>query len=136
MNYDINKEKGEHGVLLLQTLCKNEMNYEDKKFRIGVTFSGKYRENYIEPLCRSLLKLGYTKDEIFYDFWHEAWINGPHGDSKLRKVYNQNCECVVVLLSPDYREKNWTGHIEWPAVKEMINTGLDEKIPLLGFSQV
>lgn len=122
--------------MLLQTLCKNEMNYEDKKFRIGVTFSGKYRENYIEPLCRSLLKLGYTKDEIFYDFWHEAWINGPHGDSKLRKVYNQNCDCVVVLLSPDYREKNWTGHIEWPAVKEMINTGLDEKICLLGIDKV
>ena len=37
----------------------------------------------------------------------------------------------MVLLSPDYKEKNWTGHIEWSAVKELINMGNDDKICLL-----
>lgn len=112
------------------------MSYEDKRFKIGVTFSGKYREKYVEPICKALLGIGYEKEDIFYDFWQETLINGPHGDDKLRKIYNQQCDCVVVLLSPDYKEKNWTGYIEWPAVKEMINFGKDEKICLLGVDKI
>ncbi len=100
-------------------------------FKIGITFSGKYRKQFVEPLCDELLKLGYNKDDIFYDSWHEVLINGVHGDSILRQIYFKNCDCVVVLLSPDYKEKNWTGHIEWSAVKELINTGEDDKICLL-----
>lgn len=112
------------------------MNYNERRFKIGITFSGKYRDRYVKPMCEALLSLGYTQNEIFYDSWYETWLNGPHGDSKLREIYNQRCDCVVVLLSPDYREKNWTGHIEWPAVKELINTGGDEKICLLGIDNV
>ncbi|MDE7098319.1 MAG: leucine-rich repeat protein [Ruminococcus sp.] len=100
-------------------------------FKIGITFSGKYRKQFVEPLCDELLKLGYNKDDIFYDSWHDVLINGVHGDSILRQIYFKNCDCVVVLLSPDYKEKNWTGHIEWSAVKELINTGYDNKICLL-----
>lgn len=100
-------------------------------FKIGITFSGKYRKQFVEPFCDELLKLGYNKDDIFYDAWHDVLINGIHGDSILRQIYFKNCDCVVVLLSPDYKEKNWTGHIEWSAVKELINTGNDDKICLL-----
>lgn len=112
------------------------MDYENKRFKIGITFSGKYRDKYVAPICESLLRLGYKKDEIFYDFWHDSWLNGPYGDNKLRKIYSQQCDCVVVVLSPDYREKNWTGHIEWPAIKELIITGGDAKICLLGIGEV
>lgn len=100
-------------------------------FKIAVTFSGKYRTQFVEPFCNALLSLGYKKNEIFYDSWHEALINSTHGDSILRQIYFKKCDCVVVLLSPDYREKNWTGHVEWPAVKELINIGNDDKICLL-----
>ncbi|MCM1540510.1 MAG: hypothetical protein NC121_04545 [Blautia sp.] len=111
------------------------MDYQNGRFKIGVTFSGKYR-NRIEPICNSLLNLGYNKDEVFYDFWHESWLNGPHGDDKLRKIYNQQCDCVVVLLSPDYADRNWPGRIEWPAVKALINIGKEDKICLLGIDRV
>lgn len=112
------------------------MNYEDKRFKIGITFSSKYREEYIEPICKALLSIGYKKEEIFYDSWHEVLLNGPHGDDTLRKIYNQQCDCVVVLLSPDYNEKNWTRNIEWQAVKEMINAGRGEKVCLLGVDKI
>ena len=105
-------------------------------FKIAITFSGRYRAKYVEPICNELLNLGYTKDDIFYDSWHEVIINGPHGDDKLRKIYSQNSDCVVVLLSPDYKEKNWTGNVEWPAVKELINTNKAERICLLGVDSV
>lgn len=102
-----------------------------KHFKIGVTFSGKYRNEYIEPMCEQLLKLGYSKDDIFYDYWHEELINGPEGDIKLSDIYLNRCECIVVLISPDYSEKNWTGNIEWPAVLELINEGRGDQICLL-----
>ena len=105
-------------------------------FKIGITFSGKYRKQFVEPFCDELLKLGYNKDDIFYDSWHDVLINGVHGDSILRQIYFKNCECVVVLLSPDYKGKNWTSHIEWSAVKELINTGNDDKICLLRVDSV
>ena len=107
------------------------MKIQVPHFKIGITFSGKYRKQFVEPFCDELLKLGYNKDDIFYDSWHDVLINGVHGDSILRQIYFKNCDCVVVLLSPDYKEKNWTGHIEWSAVKELINTGNDDKICLL-----
>lgn len=100
-------------------------------FKIGITFSGKYRASHIEPICDQLLNLGYYKGDIFYDKWHDALINGPSGDKKLRQIYNECCDCIVVLLSPDYSERNWTGNIEWKSIKELINTGKDDKICLL-----
>lgn len=109
---------------------------EFPKFKMGFTFSGKYRESHIKPICKELLRMGYVKDEIFYDRWHEDLINGVSGDNKLRRIYNQQCELVIVLLSPDYKEKNWTGNIEWPSVKELINRGEQDKICLLGVDSV
>lgn len=100
-------------------------------FKIGITFSGRYRTNYIEPVCNELLSLGYSKDDIFYDLWHDVLINGIHGDSQLRRIYRENCDCIVVLLSPDYKERHWTGNIEWRSIKELINAGEGNKICLL-----
>ncbi len=113
-----------------------QMKKDTIYFKVGVTFSGKYRDNYVEPFCNELLKLGFKREEIFYDKWHEALINGPHGDTTLRGIYSSCCDCVVVLLSPDYKEKNWTGHIEWPSVLELINIGRDEKICLLSIDGI
>ena len=46
---------------------------------IGVTFTGEYREDIIEPVCNRLLEFGMRREDIFYDKWHEVLINGPHG---------------------------------------------------------
>ena len=101
-------------------------------FKIGVTFCGEYRDKYVQPFCEALIKHdGFSKKNIFYDAWHEHLINGPEGDQTLRKIYFQNCQLIVVLLSPNYSEKKWTRYIEWPAIKELINSGESSKICLL-----
>lgn len=105
-------------------------------FKMGITFSGKYRKRFVEPICNALSGLGYDRDDIFYDEWHEDLINGPSGDNVLRTIYQRHCKLVIVLLSPDYKERNWPGNIEWPSVKELINTGKSEKICLLGVDSV
>ncbi len=106
------------------------------EFKMGFTFSGKYRKDYIRPMCEALLKLGFHKNDIFYDEWHEELINGTRGDEILKEIYRHHCELVVVLLSPDYKERNWPGNIEWRSVKELINEGKDDKICLLGIDSV
>lgn len=101
-------------------------------FKIGVTFCGEYREKYVLPFCNALLKYAeFNKNNIFYDEWHDYLINGVHGDDILRTIYKDKCELIVVLLSPNYATKNWTSNIEWPAIKELINTGEHNKICLL-----
>lgn len=107
------------------------MSVEMTKYKIGLTFSGNYREQYVEPFAKALLQHGFSQKDVFYDFWHDAEINGPTGGNSLRRIYHKECECVVVLLSPDYKEKNWPGKIEWPVIQELINEGKDEKICLL-----
>jgi len=131
--YDLDFAIKKYVTELQKELTEGEqgMKIRVPHFKIGITFSGKYRKQVVKPFCDELLNLGYAKDDIFYDSWHDALINGVHGDSILRQIYFRNCDCVVVLLSPDYKGKNWTGHIEWSAVKELINTGDDDKICLL-----
>ena len=58
------------------------------------------------------------------------------GDEILKEIYRHHCALVVVLLSPDYKERNWPGNIEWRSVKELINEGKDDKICLLGIDSV
>lgn len=109
---------------------------KDKHFKIAFTFSGKYRDSIVGPVCIELLNRGFSKDEIFFDEWHPALYNGIDGSEKLKSIYNKQSDCVVVLLSPDYREKNWTGNIEWRAIKELINTGKGKRICLLAVDGV
>ena len=115
---------------------KNLTSSSKPHFKIAFTFSGKYRDKIILPVCDQLLKQGFSKDDIFYDEWHSALINGIDGSDKLQSIYYKQSDCVVVLLSPDYHERNWTGNIEWRAVKELINTGSGGKICLLAVDNV
>lgn len=115
---------------------KSTNNPKLPNFKMGISFSGNYREKYIEPICNALLELGYTKDDIFYDRWHEYLINGIHVDDILREIYYKHCEFVIVVLSPDYAERNWPGRIEWRSMKELINEGADSKIGLLKVGRV
>lgn len=92
-----------------------------KRFKIGFTFVGSvYREKYIRPICNELLKLGLCKEDIFFDEWHTALIVGADADVKLGKIYYEQCELIVPLLSPDYNVTHWTGNVEWQAVRAVL----------------
>ncbi len=132
-------EKLDNAVLQYAQSIKNKksegeniMGNDIPHFKIGITFSGKYRKKIVEPIVYALLDRQFSKDDIFYDFWHQVLINGVNGDNTIREIYRNRCDCVVVLLSPDYKERNWPGHIEWSAIKELINTGDEKKLCLLG----
>ena len=132
---------------LVKDIALNYFNYKEKglgmkrdnnkrRYKIGVTFTGTYREKIVKPVCEALTYLGYEKNDIFYDNWHESQINGIGAHEKIRKIYQEQCECVVVFLSKDYKDKNWTGNIEWRAIMELINTAQGNRICLLNVDGV
>ena len=79
-----------------------------KKFKIGVTFTGKNRKSIVEPVCEKLIeRFGFAERELFYDDWHTEEIAGIHADNILKEIYSDNCECIVVFLSDDYNTKHY-----------------------------
>lgn len=97
-------------------------------FKIAFTFTGEYRERIVRPVCEELLKYGYRQDDIFFDEWHPELFTGVNADAIFREIYHDVSQCVVVLLSPNYSDKLWTGNLEWPTVRALINEGTHHKI--------
>lgn len=104
-------------------------------FSISFSFSGKYRER-VHAICKALIDLGLSEKDVFYDRWHSHLINGANGDATLREIYTKKSEIIVVLLSPDYAKKTWTANVEWPAIRELINTGYSANICLLKIGDI
>lgn len=101
-----------------------------RKFKIGVSFTGKYRD-IVEKICEALINNhNYQQEEIFYDEWHTAEIARISADEILQNIYKNQCECIVVFLSDDYKAKHWTNNIEWESIKKLITT-CDKKRILL-----
>lgn len=105
------------------------------KFKVGVTFTGTHRSR-VNSIVNNLLDCGFSKDDIFYDEWHDALINGIDADIELRNIYADHCDCVVVFLSKDYNTRSWTRGVEWRAVRKIINTINSKKICLLNVDGV
>ena len=113
------------------------VNTNNKKYKIGVTFTGKNRKSIVEPVCEKLIeRFGFAERELFYDDWHTEEIAGIHADNILKEIYSDNCECIVVFLSDDYNTKHWTNNVEWEAIKTMINTEDERRILLLNVDSV
>ena len=104
--------------------------------KIAFTFTGEYREKIVRSVCEELLKYGYRKEEIFFDEWHPELFTGVNADTVFREIYHDKSQCVVVLLSPNYIDKLWTGNLEWPTVRALINEGTHHKICLLRVDDV
>ena len=116
---------------------RDYVNTNNKKYKIGVTFTGKTRSSIVEPVCEKLIeRFGFEERELFYDAWHTEEIAGIHADNILKEIYSDNCECIVVFLSDDYKTKHWTNNVEWEAIKTMINTEEERRILLLNVDSV
>lgn len=105
------------------------------QFKIAVTFRSTY-DGIVQPTCEALLEHGYDRSDIFYYPWHQALVGGVGSDETLRRIYHDRSDFVVVLLSPNYAEGNWTGNVEWRAVQNLINTGDANRICLLSVDGV
>lgn len=107
-----------------------EMNMSTYRYKVGLSFTGGHRD-FVEQVCNSLSSMGFTREDIFYDKWHQARITVPNADVLLQQIYGAECRAVAVFLSRDYRDRPWTGNIEWRAIRNLINRSRSDQICLL-----
>ena len=86
------------------------MSATDKRFRIAFSFAGEVRE-FVEKAA-SILAAQFGQDKILYDKFHEAEFARTNLGIYLPKLYSEQSDLIVAVLSPAYDEKRWTGW-EW-----------------------
>lgn len=64
----------------------------------------------------------YGKPRVFFDRWHEELVAGVDADLALQKLYEEQCELMVLFLCQDTNERNWPRH-EYRIARSMMNKG-------------
>lgn len=101
-----------------------------KRFRIALSFAGEKRD-YVERVA-AVLAERFSEDAILYDKYHEAEFSRPRLDSYLSKLYHEQSDLVVVVLCPDYQNKEWC-RLEWDAISDLIRKRLENKVMFVRF---
>jgi len=84
-----------------------------KRFRIAFSFAGEKRD-YVAQVAAILAKR-FGEVAILYDKFHEAEFARYDLGIYLPKLYRDQSDLVVVVLCPNYDEKQWAG-CEWMGV--------------------
>lgn len=71
---------------------------------VAVSFAGEHRDK-VEEFRHIINSAGYT---VFYDFDQKHMLWGQNLRQKLRDTYSNEAEFMVVFLSKEYPEKDWT----------------------------
>lgn len=86
------------------------MSTTEKRFRIAFSFAGEVRE-FVENTA-NILAAQFGQDNILYDKFHESEFARWNLGIYLPKLYGEQSDLIVAVLSSAYEEKRWTGW-EW-----------------------
>ncbi|MDB9320062.1 SUMF1/EgtB/PvdO family nonheme iron enzyme [Nodularia spumigena] len=95
----------------------------DLRFRVGLSFAGEYRP-FVGKVAHELA-MKWGKQQIFYDNFHEDKLAIFNLDTHLQKIYQKQCDLVVIFIGKDYEKKEWC-RLEWRAIRELIKTKIQE----------
>lgn len=90
-----------------------------KPYKVGITFCGKDTRPFVQKMATELA-IKYSKDKVFFDEFHNDKIVGLDADKVLQKIYTQQSEYIILLISKNYKRNHWTGNVEWKAIKEKL----------------
>lgn len=88
-----------------------------RRFAVGFSFAGEDRRR-VKPVAQRLAAR-FGRDRVLFDRFHEAELARFDLDTYLPRLYKEQCELIVVLLSPDYPHKRWCG-LEWRWIRQLI----------------
>lgn len=93
------------------------------KFQVAFSLAGEQRE-----LVRTVAEA--VEDEVgrpyvFLDEWFEYYLAGNNADLRLRDIYMNRCELVVICVSQQYQDKAWTTS-EYEAVRARYHQAVGE----------
>ncbi len=98
------------------------------RFAVGFSFAGEDRA-LVAPLAEELARR-CGRQRVLFDRFHEAELARPDLDVYLPRLYRDETELIVVLLSPDYPNKRWCG-LEWRWIRQLIVGPAQDPIMLL-----
>lgn len=102
-----------------------------KRFRIAFSFAGEKRE--FVKQAADLLAKQFGPEKILYDKYHEAEFARSNLGIYLPNLYNLESDLVVVVVCPNYDEKEWTG-LEWLAIHDLLQQRLHDEVQLCRFA--
>ncbi len=104
------------------------------RFRISLSFSGEKRE-FVHDVAAELAKAVGGQKAILYDKYHEAEFARAMLKSYLPKLYYEQSDLTVAILSPAYLHSEWAG-LEWSAILEFSKKEESKKVMLCRFEKV
>ena len=101
-----------------------------KRFRIAFSFAGEKR-SFVSEVA-AILADRFGEPAILYDKYHEAEFARRDLGIYLPDLYHDQADLVVVVVCPDYDEKEWTG-LEWIAIHDLLKQRKDGEVMLSRF---
>jgi hypothetical protein len=98
------------------------------RFAVGFSYAGEDRA-LVAQLAEELARR-CGRQRVLFDRFHEAELARPDLEVYLPRLYRDETELIVVLLSPDYPNKRWCG-LEWRWIRQLIVGPAKERIMLL-----
>jgi hypothetical protein len=98
------------------------------RFAVGFSFAGEDRA-LVAPLAEELAR-HCGRERVLFDRYLEAELAQLDLDVYLPRLYRDETELIVVLLSPDYPNKSWCGlELRW--IRQLISSPDKDRIMLL-----
>lgn len=101
-----------------------------KRFRVAFSFAGE-RRAFVADVA-AILAGSFGEPAILYDKYHEAEFARRDLGIYLPDLYHDQSDLVVVVVCPDYDEKEWTG-LEWVAIHDLLKQRKDGEVMLSRF---
>ena len=99
-----------------------------RRFAVGFSYAGEDRQT-VAVLAEQLAqRLG--RERVLFDRFHEAELARIDLDVYLPRLYRDEVDLIVVVLSSNYAQKRWCG-LEWRWIRQLILTSAQERIMLL-----
>jgi hypothetical protein len=102
-----------------------------KRFRVAFSFASEKRE-FVANVA-SILSNHFGEAAILYDKYHEAEFARRDLGLYLPDLYHEHSDLIVVVLSPDYEDREWCG-LEWAATFDLLKQRKDDYVMLCRFN--
>lgn len=106
------------------------MRDSPKRFRVAFSFAGEKRD-FVSKVA-SILASRFGEEAILYDKYHEAEFARRDLGIYLPDLYHDQSDLIVVVVCPEYDEKEWTG-LEWTAIHDLLKKRQDDDVMLCHF---
>jgi len=100
---------------------------DGKRFVVGISYPGTHRKLISDVVFKLRPAAKLKREQILFDLFHEAEFARPDLGKYLPRLYETQCELVVVFLGGDYRRSKWCG-LEWEVIRDVIKRGGGDNI--------